>query len=71
MESPIDLNKPLVALDDKVSFFRAEPEQWLAISQIMGLIIATSISEMEECLSGCATAAGHRSTTSFPSVRNC
>lgn len=49
--SGIDLNKPLVALDDEALFFPgASQEQRLAISQLMGLIIATCICEMEECL---------------------
>lgn len=47
----IDFNKPLVSLDDNALFFPgASCEQRTAISQMMGLIIATCICEMEECL---------------------
>lgn len=47
----LDLNKPLVALDENALFFPgASREERLVISQIMGLIIAASICEMEECL---------------------
>lgn len=47
----IDLNKPLVALDEGALFFPgASQEERLAVSQMMGLIIASSICEMEECL---------------------
>lgn len=47
----IDLRKPLVALDqDALLFPGASSEQRLAISQMMGLVIAAAIFEMEECL---------------------
>jgi hypothetical protein len=47
----IDLQKPLVALDgDALLFPGASAEQRLAISQMMGLVIAAAIFEMEECL---------------------
>ena len=47
----IDLNKPLVPLDeDAILFPGASTEQRHVISQFMGLIIAASIYEMEECL---------------------
>ncbi|MBI3556303.1 MAG: hypothetical protein HY074_08575 [Deltaproteobacteria bacterium] len=47
----LDLSKPLVALDEEALFFPgASREERLAVSQIMGLIIAASICEMEECL---------------------
>ena len=47
----IDLNKPLVALDENALLFPGSgQEERLAISQMMGLIIATAICEMEECL---------------------
>lgn len=49
--TPIDLDKPLVPLDDwALSCPGAGPEERLAISQMMGLIIASSICEMEGCL---------------------
>ncbi|MEW6056787.1 MAG: hypothetical protein AB1540_09240 [Bdellovibrionota bacterium] len=48
---PIDLNKPLVPLDEKALFFPgAGKEERLAISQMMGLVIAAAICEMEESL---------------------
>lgn len=47
----IDFNKPLVSLDEHAFFFPgASKEQRLAISQMMGLLIAASIFEMEESL---------------------
>ncbi len=47
----VDLSKPLVPLDDDALVFPgAGVEHRLLISQIMGLIIARSIYEMEECL---------------------
>lgn len=47
----IDPLKPLVALDgDALLFPGASKEQRLAISQMMGLVIAAAIFEMEECL---------------------
>ena len=47
----IDFTKPLVALDrDALLFPGASREQRLAISQMMGLVIAAAIFEMEECL---------------------
>lgn len=47
----IDLNKPLVPLDENALFFPgAGKEERLVISQMMGLIIAACICEMEECL---------------------
>lgn len=47
----IDLNKPLVALDEGALFFPgASQEERLVVSQMMGLIIASTICEMEECL---------------------
>lgn len=47
----IDLARPLVALDQNALFFPgASSQQRVAISQLMGLIIASSICEMEECL---------------------
>lgn len=50
-ETRIDLNKPLVPLDeDAILFPGASREERLAISQMMGLIIASSIFELEECL---------------------
>ncbi len=50
-KTPIDLNKLLVPLDENALFFPgASSEQRLVISQMMGLIIAASICEMEECL---------------------
>jgi hypothetical protein len=49
--TPLDLSKPLVALDESALFFPgASPEERLAVSQMLGLIIAASICEMEECL---------------------
>jgi hypothetical protein len=47
----IDLARPLVPLDDDAILFPgASQEERLAISQMMGLLIATCIHEMEECL---------------------
>ena len=47
----LDLQKPLVPIDSKALLFPgASDEQRLAISQMMGLMIAQSICEMEECL---------------------
>ncbi len=48
---PIDLTKPLVPLDDDALMFPgASAEQRLAISQMMGLVMASAICEMEESL---------------------
>ncbi len=47
----VDLSKPFVPLDESALFFPgASAEQRLAISQMMGLVIAASVCEMEECL---------------------
>lgn len=47
----IDLQKPLVALDEDAIFFPgASKEQRLVIAQTMGLIIAACVFEMEETL---------------------
>lgn len=48
---PVDLNKFLVPLDDDALLFPgASQEQKLAISQMMGLVMASAICEMEESL---------------------
>lgn len=48
---PIDLTKFLVPLDDEALFFpEATYEQRLAISQMMGLVMASAICEMEDSL---------------------
>lgn len=47
----IDSQKPFVALDNKAFFFPdASQEERLAVSQMMGLIIASAISELEDTL---------------------
>lgn len=48
---PVDLNKHLVPLDDNALLFPgAAKEQRLVISQMMGLVMASAICEMEESL---------------------
>lgn len=48
---PVDLTKPLVPLDDDALMFpNASHEQRLAVSQMMGLVMASAICEMEESL---------------------
>lgn len=48
---PVDLSKPLVPLDDNAILFPgASKEQRLVISQMMGLVMASAICEMEESL---------------------
>lgn len=48
---PIDINKPLVSLDENALFFPGiSEEQRLAVSQAMGLVIVACICEMEDCL---------------------
>ncbi len=50
-EKGVDLTKPFVPLDQEALFFPdSSKEERLVISQMMGVIIATSICEMEECL---------------------
>ena len=50
-EKKIDLTRPLIALDEHAFLFPgASKEQRLVISQMMGLIIARCVTEMEECL---------------------
>ncbi|MGE4234418.1 MAG: diiron oxygenase [Bacteriovoracia bacterium] len=47
----IDLNRPLVPLDDKACFFPgSSKEEKLVISHMMGLVITMSICELEESL---------------------
>ena len=47
----IDMSCPFVSLDEHAFLFPgASKEQRLAISQMMGIVIAASIFEMEECL---------------------
>ncbi len=50
-DTSLNLDRPLVALDDKsLTFPGASQEQRLVISQFMGLIISACICEMEEAL---------------------
>ena len=48
---PIDISKPLVALDENALFFPGiSEEQRVVVSQAMGLVIVVCICEMEDCL---------------------
>jgi len=50
-DAPIDLEKPLVALDKQAFLFPgASKEQRIVISQMMGLLIASAIASMEDFL---------------------
>lgn len=45
----VDLTKPLLPLDhDNILFPEADPEQRLVISQLMGLIVASTIAQLEQ-----------------------
>jgi hypothetical protein len=49
--APLKMDRPLLPLDENALYFPgASPEERLAISQMMGLVVAISICEMEECL---------------------
>ncbi len=49
--APLKMDHPLLPLDEQALYFPgASPEERLAISQMMGLVVAISICEMEECL---------------------
>ena len=63
----IDLEKPLLPLDeDAIVFPGVSDEQRLALSQMMGLFINTTIAEMESVIHKLRDVAWHRALRQFP-----
>lgn len=63
----VDPNRPLLPLDDhSIAFPGASAEQQLALSQLMGLIVNATISEMEDALPNLKHAGWLRLLREFP-----
>lgn len=66
-ELGVDAHKPLLPLDDhSIAFPGASAEQALALSQLMGLIVNSTISEMEDALPKLKHAGWMRLLKEFP-----